>query len=104
MDLSDHQAALETLRAVDHDHLLNVVNETSRKQYKEHRGRSKGKISFRNFAKGGLALSLPTKNSESKPWAIFNGACQQQTRLMTENLLSWFQSLSHTTFLTPRDI
>ena len=80
IDPSDPQAALEILRAIDHDHLLDVVNKTGstirkwQKQCKEYRDRSKGKISFRNFAKGDLALFLPTKNSESKPWAAFNGA------------------------------
>lgn len=80
IDPSDPQAALEVLRAVDHDHLLDVINKTGstirkwQKQCKEYRDRSKGKISFRNFAKGDLALFLPTKNSESKPWAAFNGA------------------------------
>lgn len=81
IDPSDPQAALEILRAVDHDHLLDVVNKTGstirkwQKQCKEYRDRAKGKISFRNFAKGDLALFLPTKNSESKPWAAFNGGC-----------------------------
>ncbi|KAF8527616.1 hypothetical protein BU17DRAFT_39351, partial [Hysterangium stoloniferum] len=42
------------------------------KQCKEYRDRAKGKISFRNFAKGDLALFLPTRNSISKPWAAFN--------------------------------
>jgi autophagy-related protein 11 len=79
IDPSDSQAALEILRAVDHDHLLDVINKAGstirkwQKQCKEYRDRSKGKISFRNFAKGDLALFLPTKNSESKPWAAFNG-------------------------------
>ena len=79
IDPSDPQAALEILRAVDHDHLLDVVNKAGstirkwQKQCKEYRDRAKGKISFRNFTKGDLALFLPTKNSESKPWAAFNG-------------------------------
>lgn len=79
IDPSDPQAALEVLRAVDHDHLLDVVNKAGstirkwQKQCKEYRDRAKGKISFRNFTKGDLALFLPTKNSESKPWAAFNG-------------------------------
>ena len=80
IDPSDPQAALEILRTVDHDHLLDVVNKGNstirrwQKQCKEYRDRAKGKISFRNFTKGDLALFLPTKNSESKPWAAFNGA------------------------------
>ena len=80
IDPSDPQAALEILRAVDHDHLLDAVNKAGstirkwQKQCKEYRDRAKGKISFRNFTKGDLALFLPTKNSESKPWAAFNGA------------------------------
>lgn len=78
IDPSDPQAALEILRGLDHDHLLDVVNRTGstirkwQKQCKEYRDRAKGKISFRNFTKGDLALFLPTKNSESKPWAAFN--------------------------------
>ena len=81
IDPSDPQTALEILRAVDHDHQLDVINKTGstirkwQKQCKEYRDRSKGKISFRNFTKGDLALFLPTKNSESKPWAAFNGTC-----------------------------
>jgi autophagy-related protein 11 len=80
IDPSDPPATLEILRAVDHDHLLDVVNKAGstirkwQKQCKEYRDRAKGKISFRNFTKGDLALFLPTKNSESKPWAAFNGA------------------------------
>jgi autophagy-related protein 11 len=82
IDPSDPQAALEIFRAVDHDHLLDVINKTGstirkwQKQCKDYRDRAKGKISFRNFTKGDLALFLPTKNSESKPWAAFNGACR----------------------------
>lgn len=93
IDPSDPQAALEILRVVDHDHLLDVINKTGstirkwQKQCKEYRDRSKGKISFRNFTKGDLALFLPTKNSESKPWAAFNGAyAGSMTRRVAECL------------------
>ncbi|OCH89638.1 hypothetical protein OBBRIDRAFT_794051 [Obba rivulosa] len=78
IDPSDPVAALEQLRAFDHDHFLEVINKTGstirkwQKQCKEYRERAKGKISFRNFAKGDLALFLPTRNSVSKPWAAFN--------------------------------
>ncbi|KAF8531535.1 hypothetical protein JB92DRAFT_2825064 [Gautieria morchelliformis] len=37
------------------------------KQCKEYHDRAKGKISFRNFAKGDLALFLPTQNSTLSP-------------------------------------
>lgn len=47
------------------------------KQCKEYRDRAKGKITFRNFAKGDLALFLPTRNSVSKPWAAFNGTAHR---------------------------
>lgn len=79
IDPSDPPAALEILRGFDHDHFLEAVAKTGstirkwQKQCKEYRERAKGKISFRNFAKGDLALFLPTRNSVSKPWAAFNG-------------------------------
>lgn len=79
IDPSDPTAALELLREFDHDYFLEAVMKTGstirkwQKQCKEYRERAKGKISFRNFAKGDLALFLPTRNSVSKPWAAFNG-------------------------------
>ncbi|KAF8966554.1 autophagy-related protein 11-domain-containing protein [Flammula alnicola] len=78
IDPSDPSSALEILREFDHDHFLEAVTKTGttirkwQKQCKEYRERAKGKISFRNFAKGDLALFLPTRNSVSKPWAAFN--------------------------------
>ncbi|KAG6335512.1 hypothetical protein ID866_3584 [Astraeus odoratus] len=78
IDTTDPPGALEALRALDHDHFLDVVTKTGsvirkwQKQCKEYRERAKGKISFRNFGKGDLALFLPTRNSISKPWAAFN--------------------------------
>ena len=79
IDPSDPVGALEILREVDHDLFLEAINKTGstirkwQKQCREYRERAKGKISFRNFAKGDLALFLPTRNSVSKPWAAFNG-------------------------------
>ncbi|TFK46861.1 putative peripheral membrane protein [Heliocybe sulcata] len=78
IDPSDPATALEQLREFDHDHFLEIISKTGstirkwQKQCKEYRERAKGKISFRNFAKGDLALFLPTRNSVSKPWAAFN--------------------------------
>ncbi|KAF5343439.1 hypothetical protein D9758_011829 [Tetrapyrgos nigripes] len=78
IDPSDPTAALESLRTFDHDHFQEAISKTGntvrkwQKQCKEYRERAKGKISFRNFAKGDLALFLPTRNSVSKPWAAFN--------------------------------
>ncbi|KAG6828174.1 hypothetical protein H0H92_008905 [Tricholoma furcatifolium] len=78
IDPSEPALALELLRAFDHDHFLEAIAKTGstirkwQKQCKEYRERAKGKISFRNFAKGDLALFLPTRNSVSKPWAAFN--------------------------------
>ena len=78
IDPSDPSGALEILRSFDQDHFLEVVAKTGttirkwQKQCKEYRERSKGKISFRNFAKGDLALFIPTRNSVSKPWAALN--------------------------------
>lgn len=79
LDLSDPTTALEELRGFDHDIFLETVSKPGstirkwQKQCKEYRERAKGKISFRNFAKGDLALFLPTRNSVTKPWAAFNG-------------------------------
>lgn len=79
IDPSDPAAALEALRAMDHDQFLEGVNKVAQtirkwqKQCKEYREKAKGKISFRNFTKGDLALFLPTRNSVTKPWAAFNG-------------------------------
>ncbi|KAI0074448.1 hypothetical protein K474DRAFT_1665357 [Panus rudis PR-1116 ss-1] len=78
IDPSDPAAALEILRTFDHDQFLEAIHKAGstirkwQKQCKEYRERAKGKISFRNFAKGDLALFLPTRNSVSKPWAAFN--------------------------------
>ncbi|KAI0763422.1 hypothetical protein BD413DRAFT_606619 [Trametes elegans] len=78
IDPSDPLGALEALRAFDHDHFLEAIGKAGstirkwQKQCKDYRERAKGKISFRNFAKGDLALFLPTRNSVSKPWAAFN--------------------------------
>ena len=80
IDPTDPASAIVILRAFDHDNLLEAIKNTGstirkwQKQCKEYRERAKGKISFRNFAKGDLALFLPTRNSMSKPWAAFNGA------------------------------
>jgi autophagy-related protein 11 len=79
IDPSDPAAALEILRSFDHDDFAEALAKTGstirkwQKQCKEYRERAKGKISFRNFTKGDLALFLPTRNSVSKPWAAFNG-------------------------------
>ena len=79
IDPSDPSAALEALRAFDHDQFLEAVTKAGQtirkwqKQCKDYREKAKGKISFRNFAKGDLALFLPTRNSVTKPWAAFNG-------------------------------
>lgn len=79
IDPTDPAAGLEALRAFDHDQFLDAVNKVAQtirkwqKQCKEYREKAKGKISFRNFTKGDLALFLPTRNSVTKPWAAFNG-------------------------------
>lgn len=81
IDPSDPDSALEALRAFDHDHFIEVINKAGstirkwQKHCKDYRERAKGKITFRNFSKGDLALFLPTRNSVSKPWAAFNGEC-----------------------------
>ena len=79
IDPTDPASFLETLRTYDLDAFSEAVTKVGSvmrellKQCKDYRKRAKGKISFRNFAKGDLALFLPTRNSKSKPWAAFNG-------------------------------
>ena len=79
IDPTDPASAIDILRAFNHDNLLEAIKDTGstirkwQKQCKEYRDRAKGKISFRNFSKGDLALFLPTRNRSSKPWAAFNG-------------------------------
>jgi autophagy-related protein 11 len=94
IDPSDPPSALDALRAFDHDHFLESITKIGstirkwQKQCKEYRERAKGKISFRNFAKGDLALFLPTRNSVSKPWAAFNGALFFYPDLPVEKILT----------------
>ena len=79
IDPTDPASFLETLCTYDLDAFSEAVTKVGSvmrellKQCKDYRKRAKGKISFRNFAKGDLALFLPTRNSQSKPWAAFNG-------------------------------
>lgn len=78
IDPSDPLAALDTLREFDLDAFTETIAKTGitirkwQKQCKEYRERAKGRISFRNFQKGDLALFLPTRNSVARPWAAFN--------------------------------
>lgn len=80
IDPTEPVPALEILRSYDLDAFSDTVGKVAsvvrkwQKQCREYRERAKGKITFRNFAKGDLALFLPTRNSVSKPWAAFNGA------------------------------
>ena len=79
IDPTDPASFLDTLRTYDLDAFSEAVTKVGSvmrellKQCKDYRKRANGKISFRNFAKGDLALFLPTRNSQSKPWAAFNG-------------------------------
>ncbi|CAE6433251.1 hypothetical protein ACGC1H_001539 [Rhizoctonia solani] len=74
------QATINALTALDPKVLEEAVAKigTNARKYlklsKEYRERSKSKITFRNFARGDLALFLPTRNSIAKPWAAFNVA------------------------------
>jgi len=100
IDPDDPIGALDILREFDHDHFLETVTKSIRKwqkQCKEYRERSKGKISFRNFAKGDLALFLPTRNSVSKPWAAFNGGLTVKIRIVSA--IHTFHSLFPSLFL-----
>lgn len=80
IDWSDPVTAVEILRRFDLDAFSETILKSGttirkwQKQCRDYRDRAKGKISFRNFSKGDLALFLPTRNSVAKPWAAFNGA------------------------------
>ena len=71
IDPTDPVAALEMLRAYDLDAFAEMVAKVGSvmrkllKQCKDYHERSKGEISFWNFAKGDLALFLPTRNLQS---------------------------------------
>jgi autophagy-related protein 11 len=105
IDWSDPLASLQILRRFDLDAYSETVLKAVttirkwQKQCKEYRDRARGKISFRNFAKGDLALFLPTRNSVAKPWAAFNGT-QAQTILLIRSDVSCVVSFPHY-FLTP---
>lgn len=81
LDWSDPVASIEILKQFDLEAFSETVLKAGstirkwQKQCKEYRERARGKISFRNFGKGDLALFLPTRNSVSRPWAAFNGMC-----------------------------
>lgn len=80
IDPEDIIGGLEVLSVYDPINLPDAIGKMAstirkwQKQCKEYRDRARSKISFRNFAKGDLALFLPTRNSISKPWAAFNGS------------------------------
>jgi autophagy-related protein 11 len=93
LDLSDPARAIEVLRSFDHAGYLQAITKTGstirkwQKQCKIYRERAKGKISFRDFAVGDLALFLPTRNSPLRPWAAFNGADTHPNEVVTLALL-----------------
>ncbi|KAF8267063.1 autophagy-related protein 11-domain-containing protein [Lactarius quietus] len=96
LDLTDPARAIEVLRSFDHDGFLQAITKTGstirkwQKHCKNYRERSKGKISFRDFAEGDLALFLPTRNSPTRPWAAFNVSyphyCLLENGSLTEQL------------------
>lgn len=87
LDVADTANVVEVLRAQlegpgNGTELLDTLGKLSgvirkwQKQCKEYRERAKGRIVFRNFAKGDLALFLPTRGGGGgggeRPWAAFN--------------------------------
>ena len=72
------QAELQTMKAYDLAAFTDSVTRTMglvkkwQKSCKQYRERSKNQIAFANFAKGDLALFLPTRNASAKSWAAFN--------------------------------
>jgi autophagy-related protein 11 len=79
VDWSDPATSIDVLKQFDLDIFSEIILKSGstirkwQKQCKDYRERARGKISFRNFGKGDLALFLPTRNSIAKPWAAFNG-------------------------------
>ncbi|KAG8707860.1 oligomeric, coiled-coil, peripheral membrane protein [Ceratobasidium sp. 395] len=97
-DLSKPQGmvdALSTLNPQILDEAIMKIGSNSRKYLKlskEYRERSKGKITFRNFGRGDLALFLPTRNSIAKPWAAFNVAFPHYFLNATEDISELLKS------------
>ncbi|CAE6418999.1 unnamed protein product, partial [Rhizoctonia solani] len=95
----DHpQATIDALSKFDPKLLEDVVAKvgSNARKYlklsKEYRDRSKSKITFRNFARGDLALFLPTRNSIAKPWAAFNVAFPHYFLNATEDISELLKS------------
>ncbi|KZO94210.1 hypothetical protein CALVIDRAFT_600136 [Calocera viscosa TUFC12733] len=78
IDATDAASALSALRSFPLAAFSDAVLKTGstirrwQKNTRDYRDRAKGRISYRNFAKGDLALFLPTRNNVAKPWAAFN--------------------------------
>ncbi|KAJ9114014.1 hypothetical protein QFC22_005834 [Naganishia vaughanmartiniae] len=72
------QQELDTLQGYDLDAFTDAVNRTMslvkkwQKSCRSYRDRAKDKLAFSNFARGDLALFLPTRNATAKSWAAFN--------------------------------
>ncbi|KAG8716039.1 oligomeric, coiled-coil, peripheral membrane protein [Ceratobasidium sp. 423] len=95
----DHpQATIDALTTLDPKVIEEAVAKigTNARKYlklsKEYRERSKSKITFRNFARGDLALFLPTRNSIAKPWAAFNVAFPHYFLNATEDISELLKS------------
>jgi autophagy-related protein 11 len=79
VDLSDPATSIDILKQFDLDAFTETILKSGstirkwQKQCKDYRERARGKIAFRDFTKGDLALFLPTRNAILKPWAAFNG-------------------------------
>ncbi|CAE6533282.1 unnamed protein product [Rhizoctonia solani] len=97
-DPAHPQTTINALEALDSKLLEDVVAKigTNARKYlklsKEYRERSKSKITFRNFARGDLALFLPTRNSIAKPWAAFNVAFPHYFLNATEDISELLKS------------
>ncbi|KAH7344781.1 hypothetical protein B0J17DRAFT_624081 [Rhizoctonia solani] len=97
-DLAHPQATINALTLLDPKMLEDIVAKigTNARKYlklsKEYRERSKSKITFRNFARGDLALFLPTRNSIAKPWAAFNVAFPHYFLNATEDISELLKS------------
>lgn len=91
-DLDYLQTELQTLKAYDLTAFSDSVTRTMslvkkwQKSCKQYRERSKNQIAFAQFAKGDLALFLPTRNAIARSWAAFNIASPHYFLKPTPNI------------------
>ncbi|PLW08793.1 hypothetical protein PCASD_23065 [Puccinia coronata f. sp. avenae] len=99
----EFEALLQSLLQFDHESMVDIVQQKldqlsgsirkwmkDCKGYRERANRSQEhaqvKITFRDFAKGDLALFLPTRNTSAQVWAAFNVSFPHYFLQVSENV------------------